>query len=97
MIRIDKKEFEQTTSVCIKKVQAGETIIITDADAPIAEVHPVSEGGRGEIRPVFHARTPRERRLGFLKDKITIHPSFYDPMDEEELKLWEEGDPRSPI
>jgi len=86
MIRIDMKNFEESPSVYIAKVRAGETIIITDVGVPFAEAV-----------PVFPPRTPQERRLGSLKDKITIHPSFYDPMNEDELKLREEGDPRSPI
>ena len=86
MIQIEQKEFGPIGSAYIDKVRHGETIIITDNGVPIAEM--VS---------VFTPRTPRERRLGLSKGKITIHPSFYDPMDEEELKLWEEGDPRSPI
>ena len=30
-------------------------------------------------------------QAGVWKGKIKIHDSFYDPMTEEELKLWEGG------
>jgi len=46
---------------------------------------------------MFRLRTPRQRRLGFLKDKIIVHPTCFDPMDEDELKLWEEGDSHGPL
>ena len=80
--------FEAKTklSELVKKVQAGETVIITSGrnKTPVAELK--------AIEPI------ENKRLGFLKHlKLDIPDSFFDPLPEEELKLWEEGDPDDPL
>jgi hypothetical protein len=39
------------------------------------------------------APTPESRRLGFLEGQGSIGPEFFDPLPEDELRLWNgEGD-----
>lgn len=46
---------------------------------------------RGKVVAVLAAPRPKEKhkpRFGLFKDKITIHPSFDDPLTAEELEDW---------
>ena len=43
------------------------------------------------VEPVCKEKitTPNKRRLGFIKDRIPPLPdSFFDPLPEEDLRLW---------
>jgi len=80
--------FEAKTNLShfIKVAQAGETVIITSGrdKVPVARLE-----GIGPKKPM---------RLGFLKHlNLEIPDSFFDPLDEEELRWWEEGGPDDPL
>jgi hypothetical protein len=34
---------------------------------------------------------PRKRMFGFMKGRVAMDDSFFDPLPEEELALWEGG------
>jgi antitoxin (DNA-binding transcriptional repressor) of toxin-antitoxin stability system len=75
--------FEAKTklSELVKKAQAGETVIITSGreKKPVAELK--------AIEPI----KPKPKRLGALAH-LNIHipdSFFFDPLPEEELRLWE--------
>ncbi len=76
-------EAKTNLSELVKKAQAGETVIITSGreKTPVAELK--------AIQPVA------SRRLGFLKhlDLDIPDSAFFDPLPEDELSLWNEGDP----
>jgi antitoxin (DNA-binding transcriptional repressor) of toxin-antitoxin stability system len=81
--------FEAKTklSELVRKAQAGETVIITSGrdKTPVAELK--------AIAPV------KPQRIGFLKhlDLPPIPDSvWFDPLPEDELRLWEEGEPDDP-
>jgi prevent-host-death family protein len=81
-------EAKTNLSELVKKAQAGETVIITSGKArtPVARLEPIA--------PVKH------QRLGFLKhlDLPPIPDSvWFDPLPEEELRMWHEGDPDDPL
>lgn len=60
----------------INRARAGEEIVITHDDAPIAR-----------IVPVAHALEPR--KPGALKGKIELPDAFFfDPLPDDELKRW---------
>ncbi|GAA3759870.1 type II toxin-antitoxin system Phd/YefM family antitoxin [Terriglobus aquaticus] len=74
--------FEAKTrlSELVQKAQAGEEIIITSGreKTPVARIEPVKQ--------------PKVRRLGLIADPgYTFSDSFWDPLPEEELVLWEGG------
>ncbi len=79
-------EAKTNLSELIKLAQAGETVTITSGrdKTPVAKLEP--------IEPVQY------QRLGFLKHlKLDIPDSFFfDPLPEDELRLWEEGEPDDP-
>ncbi len=64
----------------LKMVEAGEEVIIARGDKPIARIVPAG-------LPVNKPRVP-----GALKGKLTVPGSFFDPLPEEELALWEGRD-----
>lgn len=79
-------EAKTNLSELIRKVQAGETVVITSG----REKTPVAK---------LESAEPKEppQRLGVAYDPNFILPdSFWDPLPEEELRLWYEGDPDDP-
>jgi prevent-host-death family protein len=71
--------FEAKTklSELVKSAQRGETVVITSGrdKTPVARLEP--------IQPV------RKKRLGALETPGFVLPeSFFEPLPEEELKLW---------
>jgi prevent-host-death family protein len=87
--------FEAKThlSELVKKAQKGETVVITTerAKTPVARIE--------AIKP------SRPKRLGILKTPgFKLTKAFWEPLPEEELKLWEgkvsedsARHPRSPL
>jgi prevent-host-death family protein len=66
-------------SKLIARAEAGEEVVITRGDTPVARLTP------------FETKTPLKRRFGMLKGKIPDLPDefFFDPLSEDELRLWE--------
>lgn len=72
--------FEAKThlSDLVKKAQKGETVVITSgrSKTPVARIEP--------IQPV------KKKRLGILADSgFKLTEAFWEPLPEEELRLWE--------
>lgn len=66
-------------SKLIARAQAGEEIVIARGKEPVVRLTPVAGAKR---RPAF----------GALKGKLNIPDAFFfDPLPEDELKLWEGG------
>lgn len=70
-------------SKLLERAHAGEEIVLAKAGKPYARLVPLKED------------KPR-RRPGRLKGWV-IPDSFFDPLPEEELKLWEDGSPGDPL
>lgn len=70
----------------LDKVERGETLVIARHDKPIAELRPVPETG-----------TPKHRRPGLARGKISIAPDAFAPISEEELADWYEIRPEDPL
>ena len=77
MIRIDRKDFEQSPATYLESARAGETVVILDETTPVAE-----------LRPPLKMEVPVQRMLGFSKGLISIPPTFFDPLPDDELALW---------
>ena len=86
MITATTFEAKTNLSELLKQVQAGETVIITSG----REKTPVAK---------LEAITPRKpQRLGLLAHlNIKIPDSAWDPLPEEELRLWNEGEQDDPL
>jgi len=65
-------------SKLIARALEGEEVIIARGTVPVVRLVPV---------------TPKPRRqFGALKGKLHVPDSFFEPMSEEELRLWEGGE-----
>lgn len=66
-------------SKLLEAIEKGEEVIIARGQTPVAELIPFRE---------------KKFRSGILDGVLTPEgmPDFFEPMDEEELKLWEGGD-----
>ena len=81
--------FEAKTNLSdlIKRAQAGEKVVITSGRdrTPVAELTSISPA--------------KPQRIGFLKH-LNLPPIpdsvWFDPLPEDELRLWEEGEPDDP-
>ena len=58
-------------------VEAGEEVTITRRGKPVARL--------------IACKPRKKRRPGRLEGKVVIPDDFFDPLPEEELKLWEGG------
>jgi prevent-host-death family protein len=77
MKSINVHEAKARLSEYLAQVEAGETVVICRRNKPIAE-----------LRPVAKPRTAA-RPIGLAEGRITIHPSFFEPLDAELLDLFE--------
>ena len=65
-----------TLSKLIERAHAGEEIVISRGDVPVAQLVPIA------LRP------PR-RKPGTLRGIVKIPDRFFEPLPEEELDAWE--------
>ena len=65
-------------SKLIERAEAGEEVVIARHDKPVVRFVPVEQ------------KRPR-RQFGAMKGRAGVGPQFYEPLPEEELKLWEGG------
>lgn len=63
-------------SKLIERVEAGEEVIIARGKRPVARLVPVA------------APQPK-RRFGAMRGEVWVGPEFFEPLPEDELKLWE--------
>jgi antitoxin (DNA-binding transcriptional repressor) of toxin-antitoxin stability system len=79
-------EAKSNLSELIKKSQNGETVIITSGrkKTPVARLEAIQPTGK--------------KRLGaFPMPGFVLPESFWDPLPEEELRLWEGEDSEGPV
>jgi prevent-host-death family protein len=65
-------------SKLIEQVERGEEVVIARGKEPVAR-----------LVPYAHARP--KQGFGSLKGKVWLDESFWEPLPDEELKLWEGG------
>jgi prevent-host-death family protein len=69
-------------SKLVKRAEAGEEIIISRGNVPVAKLVPLPPAGSG-------SELARKRGYGILKGKLELPDSFFfDPLPEDELALW---------
>jgi len=61
----------------VRRAQQGEEVVITSG----RERKPVA-------RLVAVDPAPASRRIGFLKGQGIVGPEFFDPLPDDELRLW---------
>ncbi len=75
MTTVNVHEAKTNLSRLLVRVEAGEEIVIARNGKPVARLVTCKPRGK----PQF----------GALKGQIEIDDSFFDPLPEEELRLWE--------
>ena len=76
MVTVKIHEAKTHLSRLIASVEGGEEVTILRGDKPVAKLVPLPQ--------VTKQRTP-----GRLKGLIVVDDSFFDPLPEDELRLWE--------
>ena len=75
MTTVDVHEAKSRLSELIAEVEAGGEVVISRAGTPVVRLVPV-------------APKPK-RQFGRLKGKIALTDAFFEPLPEDELRLWE--------
>jgi prevent-host-death family protein len=78
MIPVTIDEAKARLSTLIKQVERGEEVVITRDKKPVARLVP------------FVQERPK-RGFGSMKGRVHLGPEFWEPLPEDELKLWEGG------
>lgn len=66
-------------SKLLAEVEAGEDVVIARGAKPIVRL----------VREQGAAPEPKkQRKLGLLRGQISLGPAFFEPLPEDELKLW---------
>ena len=63
-------------SKLIERAERGEEVLIARGNKIVAKLVPVHNA-------------PKRRRLDLLKGKFKVPTEFFEPLPEEELKMWE--------
>lgn len=77
MIVVNVSQAKTQLSRLLAHVEAGEEVVIARRGKPVARLVP--------------CKPRKRRRPDRLKGKVVITDAFFDPLPEEELKLWEGG------
>jgi antitoxin (DNA-binding transcriptional repressor) of toxin-antitoxin stability system len=80
MIRVKMHEAKTHLSRLAARAAAGEEVILMRDETPIARIVPLA----AEAKP--------RRRPGRFKGVFELEDRFFEPLPEEELKLWEGRD-----
>ncbi|MBV8428865.1 MAG: type II toxin-antitoxin system Phd/YefM family antitoxin [Hyphomicrobiales bacterium] len=67
---------KSTLSKLVKRVEAGEEIILASGQVPIAKIVP--------LQPASN-----KRQFGAFRGMITVGPEFFEPLTDDELAGWE--------
>ena len=75
MATVNVHEAKTHLSRLLAQVEAGEDVVIARRGQPVARLVPFQKPGK--------------RQFGAMKGRIELDDSFFDPLPEEELALWE--------
>ncbi|OGT47249.1 MAG: hypothetical protein A3E82_06595 [Gammaproteobacteria bacterium RIFCSPHIGHO2_12_FULL_38_11] len=79
MIIVNIHEAKTNLSKLLQEVMHGQEVIIAKAGVPIAVIKPIE------------AKKPK-RIFGSMKGEIWVSDNFDDPLSDEDLDLWYNGD-----
>jgi antitoxin (DNA-binding transcriptional repressor) of toxin-antitoxin stability system len=95
-IRISAADAARDFAGLLAKVRAGAEVIIEDGANPPAILRSEFPAPRTISESIEIARrlqletgeAPESRRVGFLEGKGDVGPEFFDPLPDDELRLW---------
>lgn len=78
-MQVDVHQAEIQLSELLEAVERGEEVFIVRGETPVAQLVPVEK---------------KKFKIGILDDVLTEEgmPDFFEPMSEEDLRLWEGRD-----
>jgi len=79
MIRINIYEARTHLSEYLKRLRAGETIVLCKRNTPVAEIRPLP------------ARPRKRRPIGLAAGKVRVTKSFFDPLPEDVIASFRGG------
>lgn len=79
MIRLNIHEAKTHLSRYLARLKRGETIVLCKRNVPIAEIRPLP------------ARNDAPRPIGLARGKITVPPSFFEPLPPDLVEAFEGG------
>ena len=74
---VNVSEAKTQLSRLLAQVEAGEEVVIARRGRPVARL--------------VRCKPQSKRQPGAMKGKIAITDAYFEPLPEEELKLWEGG------
>lgn len=77
MLKVSIHEAKTNLSRLIAAAEAGEEVVITRRNEPVVTLVPASH-------------TRKVRVPGRLAGKVKLTPEFFEPLPDEELRLWGE-------
>jgi antitoxin (DNA-binding transcriptional repressor) of toxin-antitoxin stability system len=77
MTAVTLEEIQRDLKGYLERVHAGETLIVLQADQPLAEIKPVS------------SETLRPRPFGLCSGEFTVPDDFNDPLPEDVVSSFE--------
>jgi prevent-host-death family protein len=78
MTQVNIEDVQRDVAGYLKRVEAGETLLIVRAGKPVAEVKPVSVSAPTALRP-----------FGLCRGEFTVPDDFDAPLPEELLRAFE--------
>ena len=75
MVTVNVREAKTHLSRLLAQVEAGEEVVIARSGKPVARLVPFQKRGK--------------RQFGSMKGRIELDDSFFDPLPENDLALWE--------
>jgi prevent-host-death family protein len=81
MTTVSIEEMQRDLTGYLERVQAGETLVVVQADKPVAEVKPVAEPGNGMVKPL--------RPFGLCAGEFFVPDDFDNPLPEDVLSQFE--------
>ena len=79
MVTVSIDEIRRDLLGYLRRVEAGETLLVTQAHRPVAEIKPVSQ----------HADERRLRPAGLCAGEFTVPDDFDEPLPEDVLRGFE--------
>ncbi len=77
MLTVNVHEAKTQLSRLLTQVEAGEEVVIARRGQPVARL--------------VGCKPKRKRQFGAMKGKIALTDAFFEPLPEDEPKLWEGG------
>ncbi|MFN5514243.1 MAG: type II toxin-antitoxin system Phd/YefM family antitoxin [Cyanobacteriota bacterium] len=74
---LDLNEIPDKLPEILKLIQEGNSLILTQADQPIAEIKPIT------------TKTKKRRPIGLCQGEFIVPDNFNDPLPEDIIKLFD--------